>query len=209
MGGVPVKGVLVSVASADTTVVTGTSGAFVISGLKPGADTLIIEHVGSEQVRVPVQMEAGKTVSVPIKVSLPTASDTVDLDAVRLRSAYARVGFDTRRAAGNGTFLDQAQIEQRSPRTIGDLLKAAPGFRVRYAGSRTIIEPTRGGTKCVAYYVNRIRFHPVRPTDVYDVVSPREIAALEAYPGTPPAEFSGNRGCATVVIWTKGWLGVP
>jgi hypothetical protein len=208
MGGVPVKGALVSVASADTAVVTNKAGAFLIAGLRPGADTLIVEHVGSEQIRVPVQLDAGVTRSVPIAVSLPTAVDTVDIDAVRLRNAYASVGFDTRRQGGTGTFLDQAQIEKRSPSTLGDLLRTVPGFRVRYVGGRTVIEGTRGTNKCVAYYVDRLRYHPMRPVDVYDVVHPRQIAAVEAYPGIAPAEFSNHQGCATVVIWTKTRLGV-
>jgi hypothetical protein len=207
MGGVPVRGVLVGVVGGDTAVITDKAGKFIIAGLRPGPDTLVVEHLGSDQIRVPVQLDAGITRSVPISVSLPTAIDTAAIAAVRLQSAYASVGFETRRASGNGTFLDQGQIAKRSAHTVADLLRTAPGFRVTYVGSRTILVPTRGSTKCVAYYIDRIRYHPVRPGDINDFVRPREIAALEAYPGIAPAEFGNHQGCATVVIWTKTRLG--
>jgi hypothetical protein len=207
MGGAPVKGALVSVVGADTAVVTDRAGAFTIAGLRPGADTLLVEHVGSDQIRVPVQLDPGITRSVPVAVSLPTAIDTVNIEALRLRSAYASIGFDTRRAAGNGTFLDQGQIAKHSPHTVADLLRTAPGFRVSYVGSRTVLIPTRGSTKCVAYYVDRIRYHSLHAGDINDIVRPREIAAIEAYPGIAPAEFGNHQGCATVVIWTKTRLG--
>jgi carboxypeptidase family protein len=207
MGGAPVKGALVGVVGADTAVITDRAGAFSIAGLRPGADTLVVEHLGSDQIRVPVQLDAGGTRSVPIAVGLPTAIDTATIAAARLKSAYGSVGFETRRASGNGTFLDQGQIAKRSVNDVADLLRTAPGFRVTYVGGRSIVQATRGSTKCVVYYVDRIRYHPLHIGDIGDVVRPREIAALEAYPGIAPAQFGNHQGCATVVIWTKTRLG--
>ena len=207
MGSAPVRGVLVGVVGADTAVITDRAGAFTIAGLRPGADTLVIEHLGSDQIRVPVQLDPGGTRSVPITVGLPTAIDTATIAAARLKSAYASVGFDTRRASGNGTFLDQGQIAKRSVNYVADLLRTAPGFRATYVGGRSVLQATRGSTKCVVYYVDRIRYHPMHAGDIGDLVRPREIAALEAYPGIAPPEFGNHQGCATGVIWTKTRLG--
>jgi len=207
MGGVPVRGALVGLVGADTAVVTDRAGKYVIAGLPTGGDTVVVEHLGSDQMRVPVQLDAGKTQTVPFAVGLPTAIDTANIEARRLQSAYASVGFETRRASGNGTFLDQTEIAKRSVSSVADLLRTAPGFRVTYVGGRSVLMATRGSNKCVVYYVDRIRWHPTRPGDINDVVRPREVAALEAYPGIAPVEFGNHRGCATVVIWTKTRLG--
>ena len=59
MGGAPVRGVLVGVVGADTAVVTDKAGKFIIAGLRPGSDTLVVEHLGSDQIRVPVQLDSG------------------------------------------------------------------------------------------------------------------------------------------------------
>jgi hypothetical protein len=208
MGGAPVRGVLVGLVGADTAVMTDRAGKFLIAGLAAGGDTLVVEHLGSDQIRVPVQLDAGVTRSVPVSVSLPTAIDTAMIKANRLQSAYASVGFDVRRSGGNGTFMDQDQIAKRSAFYLADLLRTTPGFRTTNVGSETVLVPTRGATKCIAYYIDRIRFHSIRPGDINSMVRPREIAALEAYPGLAPAEFGNHRGCATVVIWTKTRLGI-
>lgn len=137
-----------------------------------------------------------------------SAGDTVDLDSLRLSHAYASVGFDTRRNGGNGTFLDQWQIDKSGASRFTDLFRTIPGFRLQYVGSRTLIASTRGGKKCVTYWLDKVRWHDTRPTDANDIARPREVAALEAYPGVAPAEFANHQGCATVVIWTKTRLGV-
>jgi|SRR5579862_1224018 len=205
MAGIPVKGALVHLAGADTTVTTDQKGQYTIGGLAPGNDTLVIEHVGSEPARIPIALAAGITSSVPVSVSVPTAIDTLNLEALRLNRAYARVGFDRRRMAGGGYFLDQTAIGQRGAQRLTDLLRTAPGFRVRYVGSRNALVSTR--ERCVTYYIDRMRYRPLHAGDVDDVARPTEIAAVEAYPSQPPAEFGGGHGCAAVVIWTKTGLG--
>lgn len=205
MAGVPVKGALVHLAGADTTVTTDAKGAYTIAGLAPGNDTLVIDHVGSEPARIPIALAAGITSSMPVSVSVPTSIDTLNIEALRLNRAYARVGFDRRRMAGGGYFLDQTAIGQRGVQRLTDLLRTAPGFRVRYVGSRNALVSTRGS--CVAYYIDRMRYRPLHAGDVDDIARPTEIAAVEAYASHPPAEFGGGHGCAAVVIWTKTGLG--
>jgi hypothetical protein len=207
MSGVPVKGALIHVASHDSSVTTDAKGTFTINGLAAGDDTLIVYHVGSEPERVPIKLADGVTSNAAVSVPTPSALDTIDIDAMRLKAAYARVGFDTRRASGGGaSFFDQGEVEKRHVQYFSDLMRTTPGFRVTYSGSRRLILPSRGGKNCVTFFIDRMRWRQLRAGDIDDIVYPREIAGVEAYPGIAPAEYDGH-GCASVVIWTKTHLG--
>lgn len=129
-------------------------------------------------------------------------------------------GFERRRATGLGRYFTRAEIEERRPSHLTDLLSLVPGVRVVPRGTRRVLTMSRslGSRDCPAQiyvdglHMNRRLASSLRDLagagafTIDDLVSPQSVEGIEVYRGisTVPAEFlSPDAACGVVVIWTR------
>ena len=120
----------------------------------------------------------------------PTELDSVRVEAKALSPRLLE--FETRRKAGQGQFMTQAEIETRNSVMTSDVLRA---FRYR------------DGMRCQRrYFVDDVLVN-VRSIDD-DLPGPKEIAGIEVYdgPANMPLKYKTTNGggfCGIVLIWTR------
>lgn len=123
-------------------------------------------------------------------------------------------GFRQRLASGAGHYITRAQIEERRPVFVSDILRDVPGVRFSSSGrgSRAVVHMSRSqGLACsVQLFVDGRLM--TRGSDamggfsVDDFVEPASIEGIEVYRGlsTVPAEFYNHDAkCGVVAIWTR------
>ena len=124
--------------------------------------------------------------------------------------------FRRRRRAGNGFFLERAEIEKRNPRTVTDLLRTVPGIRVvahgsghRYVSShfRRLSPEVSAGAEAgmcdLMVYVDGQPF-PMDGGDADSRIRVTELAAMEVYvsAGSVPRQFAGaSAACGVIMLW--------
>lgn len=125
-------------------------------------------------------------------------------------------GFRHRLETGQGIYITRADVEQKRPMYVTDLLRDVSGLTVQGSGSglRPVVTVARNEAKgCSAqifvdgFLINR-RVGGGQPFDlrIDDAVSPMSVEGIEIYRGlsTVPAEFlNPDAGCGVIAIWTK------
>lgn len=189
---------------------TDDGGRFILHGLPIGSRTLVVRAVGYQPVRVPVEL----SVRIPQQVIVPLGQSAVVLKTVvvigQLDAGYRRVGFDRRKAAGLGRYLNADDIEKRGVTELRDLLIGMPGLQLTSTPLGLQYLMGSRGDQCVLYMVDGHCFREYNPGDADAFVHPHDIGAIEVYePSDVPAEiiFGPGTACTVVVIWTKIHLG--
>ena len=120
-----------------------------------------------------------------------------------------RAGFQKRRAAGNGYFLDANQMEQRGAQSVAMALTTAPTLRNNGFSSENPTRPLLSGRnycKPSAYLDGQ----PIRDGlgGVDDLLTIRRVGGIEVYanPAEAPPQFHGDGNCAVIIVWTKSYV---
>ena len=203
--GKPVKGARVSVQDTDISTVTDSSGAFRAVGLPAGTRTVEVVAIGFAPVRLAADLRANRETTVPISVG----SRVTTLGAVKVTGIPDRAGFQKRRAAGLGYFLDANQMEQRGAQNIAMALTTAPALR---NNGFSVDNPTRplisGRNNCqpVAYLDGQQIQDGLGGID--DLLTIRRVGGIEVYANATeaPPQFHGQGNCAIVIVWTKSYV---
>lgn len=216
----PVVRAEVRLPSLGRTTVTDPAGRFVFTALPPGTYRVRIEATGlravmfevvllpGEEYRARIILEEGVQQLAEIAVAAPRP----DANARRLEA------FQRRRQRGLGVFLTTEDLERRQPRVLSDALVHVLGIRVTERSGGRILVSSRGlaparvdgglsAGPCILRVVVDGAMLPAGHT--VDYVPPREILAVELYPGpaTMPVEFahwSEDAWCGLIAIWTRG-----
>ena len=201
LGSRPVAEAQVRVLDAVGMTRTDSAGRFTLSNLPAGTQVLEVRQVGYLLTQNPVELRSGRSVEASV-----TMARIVSLDSIRVvarRSLYKE--FESRRRLGRGfgRFMDEEEIDRRSPMQTSDLLRVMPGFRVSGSGLDAKIISSRGrislsGRECETNVV----IDGIQHQDI-NLLSPREIGALEAYPGQSGAPIQYESVCGVIVITTK------
>ncbi|MGH7625647.1 MAG: carboxypeptidase regulatory-like domain-containing protein [Gemmatimonadaceae bacterium] len=207
--GRPIAGAQLHVWGSAASANSDTAGAFTLTGLPAGTQTLEARHVGFVATRMTVDLASGR--AAPVSVSMAERADV--LDAVTVygkKSARVRdnTGFLDRQKAGLGYFLTRADIEKRNALTFTDLLRMAPGFLVYPTGGLGYEIVSNRDQSCQPQiFIDGVL---IRESDaasiIDDLVSPGEISGVEVYAGsleTPPEFRGASSTCGSIVIWTK------
>jgi len=180
---------------------TDSLGHFTLGGQPAGSQLLETRHVGYLLGQTPVELRGARSVNVDVVLTR-----IVNLDSIRVvarRNRYSE--FEQRRKEGFGRFLDESAIEKMHPMEASDLFRdRVPGFRVEGDGLDAHLFTTHGSFelsgngRCeVNIVINGIQHQDI------NFVDPRDIGAVEAYPGPAGAPIVYDRACGVVVIWTK------
>ena len=229
----PVARATVSVAGYPS-VTSNDSGAFVFRLASRDAAVFDIRRIGFALTRFSLQGGGDTTVSVTL---LPGAQQ---LEGVTVRASSRSTdrlrGFEDRllqrsRGAISGSFVTAAQIEQRSPTQVTQMLIDIPGITIervhpnfpRYAifGRSSLLSSASDNFRCPAnVYLDGTRVQQggdavmvkgewvgqEQGVSIDDLISPGAIAGIEVYRvgNQAPPEFQALNGtCAVVVIWSK------
>lgn len=200
-----------------------TLGRFRLAGLAPGPDTLRVTHLDFRSDPLAVVIAPGGRYRVEFAVAYPLATLEELVVEVRGRRAERMRGFERRRRAGTGSYIDSEEIERLKPPGLSWMLRRLPRVRTRADGR--VMFDTRGVTGLALRDARSITGEAVRvmrdtgscrPTIVLDGepqdsltevddVRPEEVAGIEVYHAPfVPARFSDFHGeCGSIVIWRR------
>lgn len=181
--------------------VSDSTGAFVGPRLPPSLYQVRAVALGYQTLTHMVALSGYGVADIQIEMS-PEALELEPLVVVtRQRSRLETAGFYERRQRGFGHSLNRAEIEERRPTYVTDLMRMMPGVSVApgLMGGGGILR-MRGG--CVPEVIlDGVRMtQPVRLDDILQV---SDLEGLEVYSaGTSPLEYS-HSNCGTVLAWTR------
>jgi carboxypeptidase family protein len=216
--GGPIAGAQVALFGFPVTVRTNGDGAFRLTAIAAGSQTVEVRAVGYAPKRTTVELATGerRTIDIPL---LRAAQTLASVNIVGRGSRIDMTGFDERRTTGLGHFIGPEEIERRRVFDTSQLLWNVAGSRVIWNGSDNVVMFTRpngtgvggGGfnTLCnpsvfvdgyQVYDLNDVRPYDVRGIEVYN----EQSAAPPAY-RAPSLKDSGrpNQHCAVILVWTK------
>jgi hypothetical protein len=231
----PLVGAHVEILGLHMAAVAGDSGQFDLHDVPTSEQTLFIRRIGYRPTTATLPATT-RLVTVRVPASSVVTLDPVVVRAQRTAAAYQRIGFDVRRRTMRGFFLDETQIARMGAAKLHELTARAPGFRyvrggaLRDAGQGLAIPPDtiqtegdpaclgKGCTVCISYVADGhvlVDGSGVSPSFSFREIEaqfpPDKIAAIEVYQASaapPTVAAPGSPDCATIVIWTKRYLGV-
>ena len=208
-GGTPVMSVEVR-GGAKTPVWTRTdsAGSYHLGGLPAGKTQLVFRRLGFEPVTKDVVVsERAQTVDVTMEMLPAEMAALITEASTRVREMLR--DFWQRREQGNGHFITRADIEDRQPMNLSDMMRSIPGMQLisHRVGTEATLRFARnaGGHDCPPqYYIDGVM---ARGFNIDDM-PPSDVEGIEIYPGvsTVPPQFksvTGTSACGVVVIWSR------
>jgi len=195
-------------------------GEFTLRDVVAGPRIVEAHAIGYPPGWAQATVRAGLTQRVAIVMgdSIPV------LDPVTVVGRYepylARVGFERRRNAAQGHFLDTTDVKSAGAVQFEEVFRMVPGVRLRPNGSSYLVELQRGQGQILnpalanycppAYFIDGVYF-PLPPIETPSLpLVPAEILAIEVYSNifsAPPQYQRMDSGCGVILVWTK--RGVP
>ena len=208
--GTPIANARVEVEGTRSRTLTNAEGAFSLTELPSGTQSVVAYQIGFSPVSQAVDLSAREAASTTITMSKPVQMLDPIVVTAESDAGLDNIGFTTRKRAMSGTFMDAKEIMARGPNMLTDVFRTVPSLRVVPVSPYDYaVESSRGnmmGGNCVKYWIDGGQYEAVFPGDIDRMIPPYEIAAIEVYNGsTVPMEFtSANSGnCAVIVIWSK------
>lgn len=188
-------------------------GRFVIVAPESGRYRLRTQRIGYAQSETEfIQVKGDETVTV--EVSMPVSAVNVAPILVQQRtrriSSMLQDFYDRKDRGVNGVFLTRADIEQRNPQRLTDLLGEVPGLDVssaNSAGGRNVrVTRAIGPEACpLNVYVDGRQYKQFDASGL-DTFNPHDLDGIEIYKGLAevPAEFGGGPArCGVLALWTR------
>lgn len=177
------------------------TGAFFGPRLRPSLYQVRAVALGYQTLTHMVALSGYGAADLQIEMS-PEALELEPLIVVtRQRSRLETAGFYERRQRGFGHSLNRAEIEERHPAYVTDLVRTMPGISVApgLMGGGGVLR-MRGG--CIPEVImDGVRM--VQPVHLDEILQVSDLEGLEVYgPGTSPLEYS-HSNCGTVLAWTR------
>ena len=227
----PIAEVTVRITSLQRTLLTDSSGRFVLADAPPGRHTVVLSKPGWKAFSTFMTIGAGDNAEYVLGLEpAPTELGTVTVSASAPDRRLAT--FDEhRRAQLGGTYLTAQQLGPQAGRTLADALAPALGADLVRGRSGAAFFATRRGYDSInlmprvsaadrargaaagacyaAVVLNGILVYRGDPDEqLFDLnqLSPVDILAVEIYNGgaSMPAEYNATRSaCGLLVLWTK------
>lgn len=218
-----VDGAQVAMFGFEAGVRTGAEGAFALTGLPAGTQSIEFRALGYVPSRLTLDLASDERREVNVVLERGNGQALAPVTIVGRGTSFDRTGFAARLKAGVGEFITQEQIERRRVFDTMQLLSQVRRAYLTVGGTGVVvmfpipvgrgIAQTGGAlsdkgvpTRCFpAYWVDGL-FVGGEPSDVNNVVRPHEIRGIEVYvdPATAPALYRRPEiSCGVVLIWTK------
>lgn len=214
IAGRPVAGARVHLVGSEPMAVTSDdSGRYELANVPSGSQTLSARAPRYVPSRVTVHILTGRAPNVTDVhlTSLKTYLDTIRVTASRVYTNDIN-GFEGRRRAGQGHYIDRAQIDRRQPTQPSDLLQMIPRVEVlpSAAGLFGRVVAFRRPMSFDGYcrpdlYIDGVLFRS-GDMEIDEAIMPDMIEGIEVYtkPGLAPVQFTNNMsGCGSIVVWRR------
>lgn len=204
--GEPIEAAEVMDLTSGTWAVTTKTGTVTLAFLPDGGSLVRIRKVGYTPALRFISISPADTLPVTLTLApsgtmLPTVTIT---DSARHHASPGLSAFDTRRAAGFGHFIDEAELRKSDARALTDVLRGVNGVDVRC---------TRGTTACYATSARSSGCRLVMYVDGALVSDPdvtklhvADFGGVEIYtgPATIPAQYNmTGSACGVILFWTR------
>lgn len=179
---------------------TDSSGRYELSGLPAGTQQVEARRIGYLIGSSPVNLRSGRNATADLVIA-----PIVSLDSVRITARRSRYrAFEQRRATSPaGSFMDDRDIAKMVVPEASDVLRNLGGFHVEGRGINAQVYSSRGQTSLLAgACVTNVVIDGQQHQDI-NLVTPADIAALEAYKGPAGAPPEYESVCGVIVITTK------
>lgn len=203
--GVPVRGARVTIFGRETFATTNADGAFQLTGIPGGTQTLVTRAIGFVPDERAVDLTDRRVPVIIGLTSLRRFLDTVHVRAKRV-SLTTAVGFDDRRRLGAGRFFTPEDIARLHPHELTDIFHHVSSLEMHTDNAHNVTIRMRGDrAPCTpAIFVDGKQFANWELNDLNGIVQPDQIAGLEIYTASmTPTEFLTQMGCGTVIVWTR------
>jgi len=197
---------------------TGGSGAFAITAMPAGTQSIEIRALGYVPRRLTLDLRSGEHRDIDVRLDRGAGQSLAPVTIVGRGASYDRTGYSMRLRAGVGEFVTPERIASLAPSRTTDLLRYVRGVRVT---SNKIMLPTPVGagitqtggvlsatglsTQCSpAFWVDG--FFVGDQDDVNGIVRPSDIRGIEVYvdPANAPVIYRrSDIACGIILIWTK------
>jgi len=200
--GNPLANALVVVADLDSAVRTGADGAFRMSALPAGTQTLHVRRVGSAPITQLVQLRPDTYTDATVRMSDVPILAVVNVRSSRFKSRD-RTEYETRRKFGFGYALDGVALLNR--RDVYGALQYFPGMTVTPA-SFGVKAAMRAGGAAGGYCLPLTFLNGIQTEiEIASSMPIEEYRAIEVYNRAVqvPAEFYRFGACGAILFWTK------
>ena len=178
-------------------------GRFVLREVPVGTRRVEVRYIGMRPARATVDVVAGDTVLVAMKLSRVPMLPGMRARAVSLGRVLA-AEFDARRKTGLGYIVDSSTIARHT--LVVNALRDVPSLNLvqRDASLTALVPDGRGGTCTPTVWMDGVE---AAYGHMFDL-QPSEVSAIEVYTralAVPPAfvEKGGDRKCGVILVWTR------
>jgi hypothetical protein len=204
--GFPIANVEVTAIASTKSVRTDSLGQFLLGDLMPGNLDITFRRLSYAPVVLLITVAPADTADV--RVQLGVVAQELKGVVVQAHPEQLRqlVAFETRRKRGIGHFITRAEIEDRHPLFLSDMLRTVPGAVLIDADyGRTALRFSREARNCPPQFI----VDGIEVTGFsIDDMPPGDVEGIELYAGAAglPPEYNRIHGtsiCGTVIIWSR------
>jgi Carboxypeptidase regulatory-like domain/TonB-dependent Receptor Plug Domain len=209
--GAVLPGARVALRGTDVETVADANGAYALTNLPGGTQTLEARAIGFVPIARSVTLSSKRPLRFDVRFdSAARILQTVEVKGERVYDS-ATQEFNDAKKRGFGYFIDRETIENRQPFQTSDLLRTAPGVMVTTSGmpgSEANIQ-IRGVTSlsgsCKPTIVLDGLELPGGAGDIDMLARPEDIAGMAVYrgPSETPVQYSSSSSCGVIQIWTR------
>lgn len=190
--GNPIGNAHVSVTGGISSTTTDSLGRFALGGQPTGTHAVVVRRLGYMPIELAVNITTLRDNEIAVQMQQYVPVLAAVIIGARRVAALEQIGYNRRKARGDGRFIERDFILSRNALRLSNLLENIPGLRRPGDGF--------GGT-CTNYFVDGIQWRGGTPEDF---IMPDEIEVIEVYSrGFTPGEFMTMDRCATVAVWTR------
>ena len=176
-------GLLDSLGTEVASVVTDSSGRFLLASPRPGQYRMSIRRIGYEPATTgAISFQRSKVWQLTLELA-PLAAE---LEPVTIRERTGRQwavdGFRERQALGQGIFVDHLDILAQDPVYIADLFRGMPGMKIELTRGGPTVESQKG-RGCLKMFVNWMPLESLSENGhrTMELPPPKEVMGVEVY----------------------------
>ena len=211
LAGAGVPGVRIMTIPAGAIAITDSTGRFALLDLAAGRTRFTVRRIGFQPGEFSLDLKAGDTLEYDLRLeekAVPIPG--VETRGVSRADRALEKFYDHRASGGGGHFIVRADIEQKKPERLSDMLRSIPGLQLFSDPARQrkvrMARSNLGafGDCPIEYWIDGMRVDGLS----IDEIPSQEVEAMEVYagPATLPPEYRttrGTSGCGTIAIWTR------
>ena len=195
--GTPVAGAEVRVRGARSVGVTDAQGSYTMRALPAGTHELEVRRIGYALAVSWIELRSGATRTRDVQLQRIVHLDSVRV--VAMRSRYP--AFQQRRDKGvGGFFLGPEDIARQGVLYPSEIL-AKYGFRIVGNGAAAVVTSTRGRGAAGPCEVNIVI--DGSENRMINELTAADVGAIEVYRGGATTPLWYDRGCGSILLWTK------